>query len=165
MNRVNDIEGAPVLLFGIGNPSRGDDAIGPLAIERLQALGLNGIALLTDFQLQIEHALDLAGPREVVFIDAAATGSEPFSLEPVIPARGSSAMTHALSPPELLAAYERVIRAPLPDTYALAVRGYRFELGNGLSESAAANLDAALQMLVARYTVPPRQATSRGISK
>ena len=42
---------APLLVIGIGNPSRGDDAIGPLAIERLGALGLPDTELLTDFQL------------------------------------------------------------------------------------------------------------------
>lgn len=165
MNGEDDDANAPVLLFGIGNPSRGDDAIGALAIERLQALGLGGVALLTDFQLQVEHALDLVGRREVVFIDAAASGTESFSLEAVIPATGSSAMTHALSPSDVLAAYERVVQAPLPDSYALAIRGYRFELGAGLSETAAANLDAALQMLIARYAQSSAQATSSGISK
>ena len=39
---------APRLIIGIGNPSRGDDAIGPLAIERLEALDLPGAELLTD---------------------------------------------------------------------------------------------------------------------
>ena len=146
----NDIE--PVLLFGIGNPSRGDDAIGPLAIEQLQVLGLGGIELLTDFQLQVEHALDLVGRREVVFIDAAATGAEPFSLEPVYPAAYTGAMTHSLSPAGVLEAFERVTQAPLPATFTLAVRGYDFELGAALSDAAAANLDAALHMLMSRFT-------------
>ena len=146
---------APVLLFGIGNPSRGDDAIGPLAIERLQALGLDGIELLTDFQLQVEHALDLVGRREVVFIDAAASGDEPFSLEPVIPETNPGAMTHALSPAAVLEAFERVTEAPLPATFTLGVRGYDFELGAALSDAAAANLDAAVHMLVARFTPSP----------
>ena len=142
---------APILLFGIGNPSRGDDAIGPLAIEQLQDLGLSGIELLTDFQLQVEHALDLVGRREVVFIDAAASGAEPYRLEPVVPAEHTGAMTHALSPAAVLQAFERVTQAPLPATFTLAVRGYGFELGAALSDAAAANLDAALQMLLARF--------------
>ena len=56
---------APRLVIGIGNPSRGDDAIGPLAVERLEALALPGVELLTDFQLQVEHALDLIGRRDL----------------------------------------------------------------------------------------------------
>jgi hydrogenase maturation protease len=141
---------APVLLIGIGNPSRGDDALGPLAIERLEALGLANTELLTDFQLQVDHALDLVGRREVVFIDAAASGPEPFSFEPVIPAADASAITHALSPAAVLEAYQRVTEAPLPAAFVLAVRGYNFELGATPSVTAAANLDAALQMLMSR---------------
>jgi hydrogenase maturation protease len=143
---------APVLVIGIGNPSRGDDAIGPLAIERLEALGLHHTELLTDFQLQVEHALDLVGRREVVFIDAAASGPEPFGFKPVIPAANASAITHALSPAAVLETFQRVTEAPLPAAFVLAVRGYGFELGTDLSVTAAANLDAALQMLISRLT-------------
>ena len=66
-----------VLIVGIGNPSLGDDALGPLLIERLETLlaqedpaaALN-IELLSDFQLQIEHALDLLNRSLVLFVDA-----------------------------------------------------------------------------------------------
>ena len=151
---TEDDDVAPVLLFGIGNPSRGDDAIGPCAIEQLQPLAAYGIDLLTDFQLQVEHALDLVGRREVVFIDAAASGTEPFSMATVTPAAHETALSHALSPAAVLAAYERVFRAPLPDAYTLGVRGYAFELGAALSEIATANLEAAVRMLWARYALP-----------
>jgi len=52
-------DAAPVLVLAVGNPSRGDDALGPLAAQRLAALELSGVEVLTDFQLQVEHALDL----------------------------------------------------------------------------------------------------------
>ena len=152
----------PVLVIGIGNPSRGDDAIGPLAIDRLAALALPEMELLTDFQLQIEHAVDLLGRREVVFIDAAASGAEPFSFEAVAAAQETGALTHALSPAAVLHAYTRVTNAPLPAAFVLAVRGYVFELGADLSAAAAENLDAALQMLAARFTaVASRPGASR----
>ena len=91
-----------LLIIGIGNPSRGDDAIGPVAIERLGALGLPDTELLTDFQLQVEYALDLVGRREVVFIDAAASGPAPFSFQPAAPVADASATSHALSPAAVL---------------------------------------------------------------
>ena len=141
---------APLLIIGIGNPSRGDDALGPLAIERLEALALPDTELLTDFQLQVEHALDLVGRRQVVFIDAAASGAEPFSFEPVQPADDASASSHALSPAAVLHAYQRVAENPLPEAWVLAVRGYAFELGAPLSEAAAGNLAKALAMLAER---------------
>ena len=143
---------APRLIIGIGNPSRGDDAIGPLAIERLEALDLPGAELLTDFQLQVEYAFDLLGRREVVFIDAAASGTAPFSFDAAVPEADASATSHALSPAAVLAAFLRVTDEPLPPAFVLAVRGYEFELGAPMSAAAARNLDAALEMLVSRFT-------------
>jgi hydrogenase maturation protease len=143
---------APRLVIGIGNPSRGDDALGPLAIERLAALALPDTELLTDFQLQIEHALDLVGRREVVFIDATASGPEPYTFAPVTPAPDTGPLSHALPPAAVLAAYRHVSTAPLPAAFVLAVRGYAFALGAPPRAAAAANLDAALQQLTARLT-------------
>ncbi|MCG6870447.1 MAG: hydrogenase maturation protease [Gammaproteobacteria bacterium] len=143
---------APVLLIGIGNPSRGDDAIGPFAIERLEGLDLPDTELFTDFQLQVEHALDLVGRDEVIFIDAAVSGPEPFSFAPVTPAADASTSTHALSPAAVLDALQRVTEARQPAAYVLAIRGYGFELGAPLSEKAGENLEDALRMLISRLT-------------
>jgi len=145
-------EVAPVLVVGIGNPSRGDDAIGPLAIERLEALGLPGVELLTDFQLQVEHALDLVGRREVVFVDATVAGEAAWTFEPVTPAPEQGATTHGFAPGAVLDVYRQYTDAPLPQAYVLAVRGRDFELGAALSADAARNLDAALAMLVGHLT-------------
>jgi Ni,Fe-hydrogenase maturation factor len=65
---------APLLVLAVGNPSRGDDALGPRLLDALHAAGadLDGqVELLGDFQLQIEHVLDLRGRRAVLFVDAA----------------------------------------------------------------------------------------------
>jgi hypothetical protein len=57
---------APLLVLAVGNPSRGDDALGPALLDALAALAAQGadrlgdIELLSDFQLQIEHALGAA---------------------------------------------------------------------------------------------------------
>ncbi|MGZ8196374.1 MAG: hydrogenase maturation protease, partial [Methylosarcina sp.] len=64
----------PVLLFAYGNPSRGDDALGPLLLEFVEAhCDLAEIDLLTDFQLQIEHILDMENRALVLFADASVT--------------------------------------------------------------------------------------------
>jgi len=140
---------APVLVLAIGNPSRGDDALGPLAAQRLAALGLPGIELLTDFQLQVEHALDLLGRDEVIFIDAAAAGDEPFEFAPLSPSANASHTSHSLSPAAVLDAYCRLTVSEPPSARLLAIRGYAFELGAPLTEAAAANLEAALTAVIA----------------
>ena len=60
----------PNLIFTWGNPSRGDDALGPAMYDLLQNEDISGVDLLTDFQLQIEHAIDLEGRERVLFVDA-----------------------------------------------------------------------------------------------
>ena len=140
----------PRLVIGIGNPSRGDDALGPLALERLARLALPDVELLTDFQLQVEHALDLERRSEVIFIDASVGAQAPFEWRPIAPKADASASTHALSPSAVLETYRRIIGAP-PAAHVLAIRGYAFELGEPLSGAAAANLDAAVALLAARF--------------
>lgn len=68
----------PVLIFGYGNPSRGDDALGPIILERISRR--DNVELLTDFQLQVEHSLDMMGRKLILFIDASITCSTPLSF-------------------------------------------------------------------------------------
>ncbi|HEX8979639.1 MAG TPA: hydrogenase maturation protease [Parasulfuritortus sp.] len=139
----------PILIIGIGNPSRGDDALGPLLIERLEALDLPNVELLTDFQLQIEYAYDLQGRQAVIFADASVGGPEPYDFSPVRPEEDTSYSSHVLSPAAVLHGYLTLYGRP-PDAHLLAIRGYQFELGEGLTARAAANLDATLDWLAKR---------------
>jgi hydrogenase maturation protease len=138
---------APVLVLAIGNPSRGDDALGPLLARELAAAALPGVEVLTDFQLQVEHALDLLGRRVVVFVDAAAGGGAPFELGPLAPAADARHSSHSLSPAAVLDAYRRLTGGEPPPSRLLAIRGHEFELGAPLSRAASANLRAALSSL------------------
>jgi len=140
-----------VLIVGIGNPSLGDDALGPLLIERLETLlsqedptaALN-IELLTDFQLQIEHALDLLNRSLVLFVDAHLDCSAPFELTAIKPQTNRSVSTHALTPEAVLRVYEDVHHLSPPPAFQLGIRAESFELGEGLSPKAHLDLEAAL---------------------
>ena len=135
---------APILIFGWGNPSRGDDALGPLFVERIAALELPGVECLTDFQLQVEHALDLSDRKHVLFVDASVAAAAPFDLSPLQPARDASFSTHAMSPEAVMQVYADLHDAAPPPCELLAIRGESFELGAGLQPAAAAHLDDAL---------------------
>lgn len=139
------------LVFGWGNPSRGDDALGPLFVERLGALRPPGVALLTDFQLQVEHALDLRGCDRVLFVDASMglAPDEPFRVRPLAARRDPSFTTHALSPEAVLQAFEAFEGHPGPPAWLLEIGGERWELGDPPSEAALAHLDAALAWCLA----------------
>lgn len=135
---------APTLVFGWGNASRGDDALGPLFIERLRALALPGVDCLDDYQLQPEHALDLIGRDRVLFVDASLVCAAPFEASALQPQRDASFSSHAMSPAALLQAYVDVHGSLPPPATLLAIRGERFGLGEPMSEAALSNLDAAL---------------------
>ncbi len=143
------------LVIGIGNPSRGDDALGPLAVERLEALAPPDTEFLTDYQLQVEYLLDLKGREEVIFVDATVKPAvEDFSFLPVRAERDTSYSSHELSPQALLAAFERHYDQAPPPCFILAIRGRRFELGEGLSDDSAAGLAQALSFLSRRLQAP-----------
>ena len=142
---------APTLIFGWGNPSRGDDALGPLFVEHFTALAARHpewgeVECLTDFQLQVEHALDLQGRRRVLFVDASVDAPAPCSLARIEAARDASFTTHAMSPQAVLKVYADIDGGEPPPCWLLAIRGERFELGEGLSAAAQQSLQAALQL-------------------
>jgi len=142
---------APVLVIGYGNPARGDDAVGPVLAERLEQWLTDSahvdIEVLTDFQLNIEHVLDLAGRRRVLLIDASAGGQSPFECVRVEPESDDSHTTHAVSPRGLLATYARLTSHTPPRTELLCVPGRSFELGAPMSEEARRDVEQAWRFL------------------
>jgi len=156
---------APILLFGYGNPSRGDDALGPELLHRIEAKQIHGIETLTDFQLQVEHALDLRGRELVLFVDASVNAPPPFQFSRLEPERDQSYSTHAISPAAVLAVYPQVCPDPPPPCYLLAIRGEAFELGQPLSPAAEAHLAAALDFLAELLQAPAAPAWNRRTAK
>ena len=137
----------PVLVFGWGNRSRGDDALGPLCVERLRAelAPRDDIEYLDDYQLMLEHVLDLQGRRRVLLIDASLACAPPFETLALRPAADGSISSHSLSPQALLQVYRELHDEAPPPCTLLAIRGLRFELGEPPSATALAHLDGALQ--------------------
>lgn len=140
---------APTLIFGWGNPSRGDDALGPRFVEAVETLvqrhpEWGPVDCLTDFQLQVEHALDLQGRRRVLFVDASLSAAPPFTVETIVPARDGSFTSHAMSPQAILQVYCDLEDVSPPTACLLAIRGEDFELGQPLSTAARHHLESAL---------------------
>ena len=73
------------IVFGWGNELRGDDGIGPLLLRRLEKAGWDDTELIEDFQLQIEHALDLKGAELALFLDAGVGAKAPFLFREILP--------------------------------------------------------------------------------
>lgn len=134
----------PILVFGYGNLSRGDDAVGPLLLAFLeQQADLSSVELLDDFQLQIEHALDLQHRELVIFVDASVNGSEAFAYTKLNPCHDNSYTSHAMSPSALLHVYQTVTGEQPPPSYLLSIKAESFELGEALSAKTAENFHQA----------------------
>lgn len=140
----------PILVFGYGNPGRGDDALGPELLKLLQqhsTVEMEPVELLTDFQLQIEHALDLEQRQLVVFADASVSCSAPFEFNTIKPERDHSYTTHAMSPAAVLQVYQSIKNEAPPPCFMLSIKAEQFELGEELSVAATENLRHALHFV------------------
>lgn len=152
---------APVLVFGFGNPSRGDDALGPEFVRALETkfaaeIERGELEVLTDYQLQVEHALDLVDRQRVFFVDASVSAAAPFEVREVQESKDDSFTTHLLSPGALLHTFVTVMKQPAPQSWIVAIRGERFELGEPLSATAAQGLASALEAPQLLRAVVPR---------
>ncbi|HCI14767.1 MAG: Ni/Fe hydrogenase [Gallionellales bacterium GWA2_60_142] len=136
---------APILVFAIGNESRGDDAVGPLLARALEGLD-DSVEVIEDYQLQVEHVTDLVGRSAAIFVDADVSCSAPFHFSKIAAEHDNSYTSHAMTPFALLHTYRQVYGAEAPPTFLLRIRGYDFELGSPLSGQAEQNLVAATRL-------------------
>jgi hydrogenase maturation protease len=146
------------LLYGIGNISRQDDALGILCAERLEAWSRGrdcaGVEVDATYQLQIEDAAKIAEYDRVVFLDASVLPVPEVHLERLEPAIDATHTTHAVSPACVLGLC-RELYGRTPDAYALHIHGEAFELGESVTDRAAANLDRAVAVVQDLLTIPP----------
>lgn len=134
-----------VLVFGYGNLSRGDDALGPLVLDYIEKnIYFEGLEVITDFQLQIEHALDLVNRELVLFVDASVSCDRAFSFTRLVAEKDKSYTTHAMSPSSVLKVYQDIEHHPPPPCFLLSIQALNFELGTDLSSQAQRNLNDAI---------------------
>lgn len=95
----------------------------------------------------MEDSLLFAEHEKVIIVDALKTGSQPFLFKQIKPVKDFSFTSHSLSP-EAVAYLCQELYKKTPDIMTLAIRGYEFEVGEGLSPAARDNLEAALEFLM-----------------
>ena len=142
----------PVLFIACGNPSRGDDALG---LEFLQCLEGRDLGCqkrvqydtVSDYQLQIEHALDLVGRELVLFVDASFSAKAPYEFSQLTLGRDLDCSTHIFTPCSVLSVYSKIASTPAPSAFSLTISGYRFELGEPISDLANKNLRQACDFI------------------
>ncbi len=140
-----------VLIYGYGNPGRTDDGLGPALaaeVERwLPGAGLAGVATDADYQLNLEASADLHGRDVVLFADATREdGVADFAITPVAPSTEAAFCLHSVSPGFVLTMCRQIYGAA-PPVFLVRIRGYEWEIGEGLTAAARRNLAAAFDFV------------------
>lgn len=154
------------LLFGYGNPDRGDDGAAYHLFKVLfHQTGKEGADIfstdvipLTDFvdvifnfQLLPEYTDIVAQYEKVVFIDAhTAEIEEELKLVELKPQFENSPLTHHFSPSSCLA-LAKSITGKAPRAWLLSIRGYEFGFSQHLSERTSGLVSCALNILKAEF--------------
>lgn len=132
-----------MLVIGYGNLGRGDDGLGPAFAERIAGAGLKGCRIDIDYQLTVEHALQVAEAEAVLFVDALIGSDAPYWFAQVKADETADLASHSLLP-EAVLTLARTLFGKAPEAYVLGIAGESFgEVAEGLSPAAGRNLDLA----------------------
>jgi hydrogenase maturation protease len=141
--------GERLLVYGLGNPGRQDDALGIRVVEWLEAEALPAtVTLEANYQLTPEDALTLSQHDVVIFVDATVVpeAPAPYSLRPVEAQAVNAFSSHAIGMGTVLELCARLY-GRVPRAYALALPAYAFEVNAELSPRATANLAGTCEAL------------------
>lgn len=134
-----------LLVIGVGNSYRGDDAAGLLVVRLLRDMGLN--SSITVEQSGEGSALmeTWKGAEAVILIDAVSSGGAPgeiLRLDPVsqpLPAQMFHSSTHAFRLPDAIEMARALNELP-PQVLIFGIEGSNFEAGSRLSPEVRAAL-------------------------
>ena len=136
------------LIYGYGNPGRQDDALGILLADELEIFarneGFDWLTVDSNYQLNIEDAATISAYERVIFADASKEENIESSLiHKLQPSAQVEFTMHAVSPAFILHLCQSIYDK-LPEAWLLHIRGYEWELSEGLTIKASQNLDNAL---------------------
>lgn len=123
------------LIIGLGNPLRGDDALGPIAASAIRRQlaeepSNDLIRVMTRQDLTPELAADIAECDRLVLIDASVDGPVGTVVRRrILPIATFGAMSHSVQPDALLTIV-RQLYDRTPDAFLLTLRGLTFELSD-----------------------------------
>lgn len=148
-----------ILIIGLGNLYRSDDAVGLIVARRLREKGLSGVTVR---EAGGEGAALIAvwqGAETVILVDAVHSGAEPgtvYRLEAhaqPIPTKFFHYSTHAFSVAEAIELARTLNRLP-ESLIVYGIEGKNFEAGEGLSPAVEQAAQAVLERLLQELDQP-----------
>ena len=143
-----------VLVYGYGNPGRQDDALGIVMAQKIKEWAeknrFDNIETDTNYQLNVEDAEKISKKDVVVFVDATQENIHEFKFSRLQPSSEKVEFTmHSVSPDYVLHICNELF-GKMPKACQMAVRGYRWDFQEGLTDNAKLNLEQAFQYLTRR---------------
>lgn len=146
-----------IIIIGYGNDLRGDDAAGRIVAERLAALSLPEVQVVSTPQLAPELAAQLAHARTAIFIDADMSGCGSVRVTHVLSSSTWSALHHTITPEGLLA-LTAAVYGQAPDGWLIHIPAIDCSPGDSLSlhtQDAIARAVEIAQSLIVQDHQPP----------
>jgi hydrogenase maturation protease len=136
-----------ILVLAIGNSGRSDDGLGWRLGDMVTALNLHEVTVEYRYQLQVEDAQFITQFEVVIFADATEQQIDKgFSFSKCIPANTYFYSSHRQSP-ETVLYLSNELYGKFPEAWVLAISGYYWELGEGLSNHALQNVVKAFEAI------------------
>ena len=137
----------PVLVIGVGQRDRGDDAVGPAIAQRAAGLLPAGVTVLE--RAEPAALIDTwAGAALVVVTDAVRSGGQPGTVHILhachgpLPLGTGAGSTHGLGLAEVIELGRVLGRLP-PDLVVVGVEAGQFRLGEPMSPAVASSVELA----------------------
>ncbi len=149
MNSVQNTE--RILFYGYGNPGRADDGLGITFCYQLKEYvrenQISGVEFSEDYQLNIEDGETISRFDSVFFVDATKNENvERWLLTTLSRSKELAFTTHHVSPEFLLGICQTLYNKN-PNIQLLTIRGYKWDLHEGISSEALSNLKSALHFI------------------
>lgn len=145
-----------ILIYGLGNPDRQDDALGIEFINDIDSFikenQLPDLETDQSYQLNIEDAEKIAGFDKVFFVDASKERIESFRISQVKPLINSNFSTHSFSSSHIFYLCQVIFKKE-PLIQLIEIKGYNWELGKEMSSKAKKNLETSLEYFKKEYLI------------
>ncbi len=144
---------ARILVIGVGNEYRSDDAVGLVVARRLRQLPLGNVTVIEASGEGTDLMESWKAADTVIIVDAASSGAKPGTIHRIdaraqrIPTGLLRYSTHAFSVGEAVELARAMNRLP-PRMVVFGVEGERFDEGTVLSRVVQGSVDAVVDLVL-----------------
>ena len=150
---------ARILVIGVGNEYRSDDAVGLVVARRLRQLSLGNITVIEESGEGTDLMESWKGADTVIIVDAASSGAKPGTIHRIdaqaqwVPTGLLRYSTHAFSVGEAVELARAMNRLP-PRMVVYGIEGERFDEGTVLSRAVQGSVDTVVDLVLRQLRTP-----------